>query len=89
MKSFPFSKYRFNIMTVERPSTVLSQILSDNGYVMLKIIKKNIETLWIHNSILSTIDKSAIEIDSQNYKYNDNIGQFRIAPEDSISHLKT
>mmetsp|Transcript_2562 Transcript_2562/g.2963 ORF Transcript_2562/g.2963 Transcript_2562/m.2963 type:complete len:334 (-) Transcript_2562:182-1183(-) len=89
MKSFPFFKYRFNIMTVERPSSMLSNILSDNGYVMLKIIKKNIETLWVHNSILSTIDKSAIEIDSQSYKYNDNIGQFRIAPEDSPSHLRS
>lgn len=88
MTSFPFFKYRFNIMTVERPSTVLSNVLTDNGYVMLKTIKKNIETLWVHNSILSTLDRSALEIDSQNYKYNDNTAHFRIAPEESDSSLK-
>jgi hypothetical protein len=88
MTSFPFLKYRFNIMTVERPSTVLSNILTDNGYVMLKTIKKNIETLWVHNSIISTLDRSALEIDSQNYKYNDNTAHFRIAPKDSNSVLK-
>lgn len=71
MSSFPFSKYRFNIMTVERPSEVLSTILNTNGYVLLKTLKKDKETLWAHRSILDEFDTSALEIDSQNY----NIGK--------------
>jgi hypothetical protein len=85
MSSFPFLKYRFNIMTVERPSDVLSTILTANGYVMLKTIKKNTETLWAHRSILASLDESALDIDSQNYKYNDSKGRIRIIPEETTS----
>ena len=80
MSSFPFVKYRFNVMTVERPSDALSTLLTANGYVLLKRIKKNTETLWVHNSILANLDTSALDIDSQNYKYNDSKGRVRIAP---------
>ena len=73
MSSFPFSKYRFNVMTVERPSDVLTSILNSNGYILLKTIKKNTETLWVHSSILDNLDTSALEIDSQNYKYNEKL----------------
>ena len=83
MASFPFLEYRFNIMTVERPTDMLSNTLADNGYVLLKTIKKNIETLWVHNSILDTLNMSALEIDSQTYKYNDNESRVKIAPEES------
>lgn len=82
MASFPFSKYRFNVMTVERPSAELSGILVGNGYNLLTTIKRGTETLWVHQSILETIDMAALEIDSQNYKYRDGSGQPRIAPED-------
>jgi hypothetical protein len=88
MSSFPFAKYRFNIMTVERPSDMLSTILTANGYVLLKAIKQNTETLWVHNSIFGNLDKSALEIDSQHYKYNDSKGQVRIAPEEKTSAIK-
>lgn len=87
MSSFPFSQYRFDIMTVERPSDVLSMILNKNGYVLMKTIKKNIETLWVHHSILSTLDKTALEIDSQNYKHRER-GQLRVVPEDHVSTTK-
>lgn len=83
MTSFPFSEYRFNILTVERPSESLSRILSSNGYTLLKTLKIGKETLWVHDSIKSTLDMSALEIDSQNYKYRENTGKRRIAPEES------
>jgi len=88
MSSFPFSKYRFNIMTVERPSDMLTTILTVNGYVLLKTIKKNTETLWVHRSIFGFLDKSALEIDSQNYKYSEKMGQVRIVPEEKTSAIK-
>lgn len=82
MAAFPFSEYQFNILTVERPSESLSQILSSNGYMLLKTLKVGKETLWIHNSIHDALDLTALEIDSQNYKYRENNGNRRIAPED-------
>jgi hypothetical protein len=85
MSSFPFADYRFNILTVERPSESLSQILSSNGYILLKTLKAGKETLWIHSSIRNDLDMAALEIDSQNYKYHENTGTRRIAPEEVIS----
>jgi hypothetical protein len=85
MSSFPFSDYRFNILTVERPSESLSQILSSNGYILLKTLKAGKETLWIHSSIRNDLDMAALEIDSQNYKYHENTGTRRIAPEEVTS----
>lgn len=84
MSSFPFSRYRFNVMTVERPSDALSTLLAANGYLLLKTIKKNTETLWVHDSIIADLDKSALKIDSQNYKYNEREGRERIIPNMQI-----
>jgi hypothetical protein len=87
MTSFPFHRYRFNIMTVERPTEVLNNILTAHGYILLKTIKKNVETLWVHHSIMETIDKRALDtVDTENYKYRENIATPRIAPaQDSLS----
>ena len=82
MSSFPFHQYRFNIMTVERPTEVLTNLLTANGYILLKTVKKNVDTLWVHHTIMETIDKTALDtIDTENYKYRENIALPRIAPE--------
>jgi hypothetical protein len=87
MTSFPFHRYRFNIMTVERPTEVLTNTLTAHGYILLKTIKKNVDTLWVHHSIMETIDKGALDtVDTENYKYRENMATPRIAPEqDSLS----
>lgn len=82
LSSFPFSDYRFNVLTVERPSESLSDLLNHNGYSLLKTLKAGKETLWIHESIQDRIDVSALNIDSQNYKYRENTAEQRIAPEE-------
>ncbi|KAL3941820.1 MAG: hypothetical protein SGBAC_003900 [Bacillariaceae sp.] len=82
LSSFPFSEYRFNILTIERPSEPLSELLNQNGYTLLKTLKAGKETLWIHESIRDHIDMSALKIDSQNYKYRENMPFERIAPEE-------
>eukprot|EP00980_Cylindrotheca_fusiformis_P018277 scaffold5966_cov118-Cylindrotheca_fusiformis.AAC.2 len=82
MASFPFSNYRFNILTVERPSANLAQMLLSHGYVLQKTLKAGKETLWIHSAILDDLDLTALEIDSQNYKYRENTGNTRIAPRE-------
>ncbi len=69
MNSFPFSNYQFNVLTVERPSKVLTNLLESHGYMMIKQLKEWGETLWIHRSIESDIDRSALEIDTtQKYR---------------------
>ena len=81
MSSFPFAQYRFSVMTVERPSDVLSTLLTANGYLLLKTVKRNTETLWVHDSIIGDLDKSALDIDSQNYRYREREGRERIIPQ--------
>jgi hypothetical protein len=81
MSAFPFAEYRFNLLTVERPSTTLSNILMTNGYSLLKTLKKGKETLWVHRSAKDSLDMSALEIDSQNYKYRENPNHSSSAPE--------
>ena len=82
MSSFPFDQYRFNVMTVERPSDKLSALLTANGYLLLKTLKKGIETIWTHESIYEDLDKSALDIDSENYKYTEREARERIIPEE-------
>jgi hypothetical protein len=75
-------------MTVERPSKVLSNILTTNGYILLKTVKKNVDTLWAHTSVVETLDKSVLDmIHSENYKYRESNGEERIAQgENNIVH---
>jgi hypothetical protein len=72
MDSFPFHDFQFNVLTVERPSDVLSMLLSSNGYVLLKYLKRNSgETIWIHKSIQDNVDMSALELNTDGYVYRD------------------
>ena len=82
MSTFPFHEYRFNLLSAERPSTRLSNILGSNGYILLKTLKKGKETLWVHISAKESLNLSALNIDSQNYKYRENGNSTRIAPEE-------
>jgi hypothetical protein len=51
MKSFPFHKYSFKCLTVERPSEELQMLLTKNGYKFVYQIHKKADSLWVHNSI--------------------------------------
>ncbi|KAG7360624.1 methyltransferase FkbM domain containing protein [Nitzschia inconspicua] len=82
MSSFPFHSYRFNLMSLERPSATLSNLLLSNGYMLLKTIK-NVDSLWAHQSMLDDIDRTALDvIDTENYKYRENTSHSRVAPEE-------
>ena len=67
MEDFPFHKYRFNVLTIEEPSTRLQDILKENGYSLLANLRKAEETLWVHNDILTSINMAALEIDIPKY----------------------
>lgn len=58
MQDFPFDRYRFEVMTVERPPEALEKILYDHGYVQLRGEISFGETIWgykksIHDGTLN------------------------------------
>jgi hypothetical protein len=73
MESFPFEKYRFQLLTVERPNEQLCHLLTENGYRLLKQLKQWGETIWMHESAENMLDMSALEMDIENYAYSEKI----------------
>ena len=50
MTNFPFDKYHFKFMTVERPKPDLETLLNENGYLFVAKLVSFGETLWMHNT---------------------------------------
>jgi hypothetical protein len=73
MQGFPFERYRINVLTIERPSDKLRSLLEQNDYILLKELKRWGETVWIHRQVESSLDKSALDIDTENYKYRERL----------------
>ena len=71
MEGFPFDRYRFNVMTIERPSEGLRKLLVSVGYKQLKELKSWGETLWIHKAMEKAIDPSALEMNTEHYSYRE------------------
>ena len=67
MESFPFDKYRFNVLTIEGPSTRLQDILKSNHYSLIANLRREEETLWVHNDMLTSIDMDALAVDIPKY----------------------
>jgi hypothetical protein len=82
MRNFPFSDYQIKILTVERPNPELSEVLMTNGYILLKTLHANTETLWVHRSAVDSLDHDALKINSEKYKYREGQAHERIAPEE-------
>lgn len=53
MRNFPFDKYTFLAMVIERPTEELNRILFENGYVFVKNSKKlnPYDSCYVHKSI--------------------------------------
>jgi Methyltransferase FkbM domain len=60
MDGFPFERYRFRFLTVERPGPSLTQKLADHGYRHVKKLVFFGDTLFAHESELP-IDEEIIE----------------------------
>ncbi len=60
MKDFPFDGYRIQVMTIERPSKQLKELLESKGYILLKRLAWWGETLWAHSSTGFTPDHPKI-----------------------------
>ncbi|KAG7355004.1 methyltransferase FkbM domain containing protein [Nitzschia inconspicua] len=61
MKDFPFEEYKIKILTVERPSNALKDLLLSKGYIELKTLAWWGEYLWCHKSTGFTPDHPKIK----------------------------
>ena len=61
LREFPFEKYIFLAMTIERPSPELNALLFQNGYVFVKNYKY--DSFYVHKTIanLKNIEKTEFE----------------------------
>ena len=71
LETFPFHKFRFNVMTIERSTPKLDNLLESRGYHIIKELKKGRETLWVHNDAVTSLNMSALNIDTEHYKYSE------------------
>lgn len=52
LRNFPFNKYTFLAMTIERPTPELEKVLFNNGYVfVMKSKKLRFDTFYVHKTI--------------------------------------
>jgi hypothetical protein len=61
MKDFPFDEYRIQVLTIERPSDELKELLQSKGYLELKTLAWWGEFLWCHESTGFTPDHPKIK----------------------------
>mmetsp|Transcript_7744 Transcript_7744/g.8553 ORF Transcript_7744/g.8553 Transcript_7744/m.8553 type:complete len:343 (+) Transcript_7744:73-1101(+) len=55
MSDFPFEKYKFRLLTIERPKDDLQQILKSNNYTYVEDLGDWGEVLWAHASEMEGI----------------------------------
>jgi hypothetical protein len=67
MSTFPFDRYRINVLTIEGPSKALQTRLRMYKYVQLATLSRREETLWVHKDIIDAVNASAIVIDIPRY----------------------
>jgi hypothetical protein len=61
MKNFPFDRYHISIMTTERPSKSLQDLLAKRGFRKLVRLTRWGEILWAHESILDSLDLTILD----------------------------
>lgn len=54
LKHFPFGRYTFLTMTVERPGSELRTLLNSNGYFIVWCLTKYVDVLYAHQTTLNT-----------------------------------
>ena len=59
LKNFPFEKYKFLSITIERPPEKLNRLLFENGYIFVKNHK--VDTFYVHQDIKDKLDPSIFQ----------------------------
>ncbi|MEW6510895.1 MAG: FkbM family methyltransferase [Bacteroidota bacterium] len=67
LKEFPFSDYVFNCMTVERPKEGLREVLSRNGYIVIKEIPHH-DVFYVHESFLASYERNVFSFWEKMYR---------------------
>lgn len=68
-------KYHFRLITVERPSDALTQLLHNKGYEQLRVLTIFRETLFAHTTIVPELNRTALEsVDLRAYRNSSLIG---------------
>ena len=68
LKDFPFEKYKFNCITIERPSKVLRELLKFYGYIQIKEIP-GLDVFYVHTTICSVYTENVYRFYQKNKKF--------------------
>lgn len=66
---FPFKDYRFNCITIERPSRSLRQVFTANEYVLIKEIP-GLDCFFVHRSYLPTYGTNLLQFGKKRFTAN-------------------
>jgi FkbM family methyltransferase len=61
MKGFPFDKYQISIMTTERPSNPLREVLDKNGFKNVARLTRWGEVMWAHKDVWDSLDMAILD----------------------------
>jgi Methyltransferase FkbM domain len=61
LMNFPLDKYRIKIITAERLKGPIRAFLKEHGFTFVKKLTKWGESLWVHRSVMESLDMSAID----------------------------
>lgn len=62
MQNFPFSRYRFRVITAERLRGEIRGTLKAHGYEFVQQLSRWGESLWIHNDHRDEMDLSVVGV---------------------------
>ena len=54
LKDFPFDRYKFQCIAIERPNTDLDLLLDENGYRQVKHM--NFDVVYVHSDFISEMN---------------------------------
>ena len=62
MSDFPFEKYKFKIMTLERPKDDLKDLLRNHGYKQIMKLTLWGETLWVNTNLIDLSEEEMVRM---------------------------
>lgn len=66
---FPFSKYQFNCMTIERPTTQLKEVLKCNSYILIKEVPDH-DSFYVHEGFRDQYMNNLFSFSNKKYTIN-------------------
>lgn len=59
LKNFPFEKYKFNSITIERPNDQLRKLFKDKGYVIIEDFE-DLDVYYVHQDFLEQYHRNKV-----------------------------